>query len=59
VRNDKVYFGMKAKTKFWEMYKSERTFKDYEKTEEILDPRFAYLKQCKEMNMLPKAGMII
>lgn len=25
----------------------------------IFDPRFAYLKQCKNLGLLPKAGMII
>ncbi len=41
------------------MYKSDRTFKDFEDSQPIKDPRFAYLKQCWDMNMLPKAKMII
>lgn len=40
----KAFFGNKAKEKFWEMFKSERTFKDFEETKEIFDPRLAYLK---------------
>lgn len=41
------------------MYKSDRTFKDYEDKTDILDPRFAYLKTCKDMKILPKARMVI
>lgn len=41
----KLYFGDDAKEEFWDLYKSERRFKDYNTgaTEEIKDPRFAYL----------------
>ena len=40
------------------MYKSGRTFKD-QANEEIKDPRFAYIKTCHDLKMLPKAGMVI
>ena len=41
--NPDLYFGEKARDKFWDFYKSERSFKDYTKTtEEISDPRQAY-----------------
>lgn len=59
ILSPKAYFGTKAKTKFWEMFKSEWTFKDFEETKEISDPWLAYLKQCKDLQLLPKAGMII
>lgn len=32
---------------------------DTENSEEIQDPRFAYIKTCKEQKVLPKAGMLI
>ena len=41
--NPDIYFGEKAKDKFWDFYKSERRFKDFNKTpSEIEDPRQAY-----------------
>lgn len=55
---DRNYFGKKAKDRFWTLYKSDRTFKDNMKSE-IKDPRFAYIKSCHEMGMLPKASMVI
>lgn len=58
LHKDKHYFGHKAKHEFWHLYKSERTFKDQGK-EEIKDPRFAYIKTCQDLKMLPKAGMVI
>lgn len=58
LNKDKNYFGKKAKDRFWNLYKSGRTFKDHSK-EEIKDPRFAYIKTCHDLKMLPKAGMII
>jgi hypothetical protein len=30
--NPDLYFGEKARDKFWDFYKSERSFKDYTKT---------------------------
>jgi hypothetical protein len=40
----KLYFGDDAKEEFWDLYKSERRFKDYNTgVDEIKDPRFAYL----------------
>ena len=39
-----LYFGEEAKDNFWNLYKSERRFKDYDQErDEIMDPRFAYL----------------
>ena len=55
----KAYYGYEAKQQFWDLYKSDRTFKDYDQEKEIKDPRFAYLKECRTMNLLPKASMII
>lgn len=55
---EKNYFGKKAKDKFWNLYKSDRTFKDNAKSE-IKDPRFAYIKTCHDLKVLPKAGMMI
>lgn len=55
-----LYFGEEAKDNFWSLYKSDRKFKDYdEATDEIHDPRFAYLKTCKDLKVNPKARMII
>lgn len=56
----KFYFGDDAKEEFWDLYKSERRFKDYNTgVDEIKDPRFAYLKMCKELMVYPKARMLI
>jgi hypothetical protein len=42
------------------LYKSERRFKDYDVEQgDIKDPRFAYLKTCKELMVYPKAHMLI
>ena len=42
--NPDLYFGEEAKDNFWDLYKSERKFKDYDAMQdEIHDPRFAYL----------------
>lgn len=55
-----LYFGEEAKDNFWDLYKSERRFKDYDAiTDEIHDPRFAYLKACNELKVFPKARMLI
>jgi hypothetical protein len=56
----KFYFGDEAKEEFWDLYKSERRFKDYNTgVDDIKDPRFAYLKTCKELKVYPKASMLI
>lgn len=35
-----LYFGEKAVDKFWEFYKSDRKFKDYQEgKEDLMDPR--------------------
>eukprot|EP00347_Sterkiella_histriomuscorum_P017989 403347211 len=55
-----LFFGEEAKENFWDLYKSERRFKDYDQqTDQIADPRFAYLQACKELKVNPRARMII
>lgn len=55
-----LFFGEEAKDNFWNLYKSERRFKDFNvENDEINDPRFAYLKTCKDLKVFPKARMII
>jgi hypothetical protein len=52
--------GNPSKTKFWQLYKSPRKFKDHHEgrpTEK--DPRFAYFEMCKEMNINPRANQLI
>ena len=52
--------GNRAKQKFWDLYKSERRFKDFNPDNEFSqDPRFAYFQECKEKNCLPRANLII
>lgn len=59
-QNPKLYFGEEAKEDFWDLYKSERSFKDYDvESGDIRDPRFAYLKTCKDLKVYPKARMLI
>ena len=58
LNKEQNYFGRKAKNKFWQLYKSDRTFKD-NINNDVKDPRFAYIKSCQEMRMLPKAGLVI
>lgn len=59
-QNPRLYFGEEAKEDFWELYKSERSFKDYDiENGDIKDPRFAYLKMCKDLKVYPKARMLI
>ena len=41
------------------MSRNSRTFKDVQENIDYEDPRFAYLKTCKEFNILPKASHII
>ena len=58
--NPGLYFGEEAKEDFWDLYKSDRRFKDYDaETDKINDPRFAYLKLCDELKVIPKARMLI
>jgi len=52
--------GSRAKQKFWDLYKSERRFKDFNPAQEMSkDPRFAYFQTCRKVNCLPKAALII
>ncbi len=55
-----LYFGDDAKVEFWDLYKSDRRFKDFDQeNDEIVDPRFAYLKTCRDLKVNPLARMII
>lgn len=54
-----LFFGEEAKENFWDLYKSERRFKDFDEHDQIADPRFAYLKACDDLKVFPKARMII
>jgi hypothetical protein len=55
-----LYFGEKAKDSFWDFYKSDRKFKDFNaKHEEISDPRQAYFQTCKELGVFPRPKLII
>ncbi len=58
-QDDALFFGDDALDNFWELYKSDRRFKDFEESDEISDPRFAYLKMCHDLQVYPKARMII
>ena len=52
--------GSRAKQKFWDLYKSERKFKDFDPMNDTTqDPRFAYFQTCKENNCLPRSGLLI
>lgn len=54
--NANLFFGEEAKENFWDLYKSDRRFKDHNQSnDQITDPRFAYLKVCSELKVLPKA----
>lgn len=55
-----LYFGEKAVDNFWDFYKSDRKFKDFNSAkQEIEDPRQAYFQTCKEMGVFPRAKLII
>ena len=58
--NQSLLVGTRAKQKFWDLYKSQRRFKDFDpETEESADPRFAYFSACKAQNVLPRANLLI
>lgn len=55
-----LYFGEGAKDKFWDFYKSERKFKDFNAIkQQIEDPRQAYFQTCNELGVFPRAKLII
>ena len=55
-----LYFGEKAVDNFWDFYKSDRKFKDFEKDSSFIkDPRQAYFQTCKELGVFPRAKLII
>lgn len=52
--------GNRAKQNFWDLYKSQRVFKDYNpEKDSVSDPRFAYFQTCRQMNVQPRAGLLI
>ena len=58
--NPDLYFGEKARDKFWDFYKSERRFKDFTQTaQDIEDPRQAYFQTCRELGINPRAKLMI
>ena len=58
--NQSLLVGSRAKQKFWNLYKSERKFKDFDpELETATDPRFAYFQTCKNENCLPRAALLI
>ena len=55
-----LYFGKVGVTNFWDFYKSERKFKDFEtEKEDIRDPRQAYFQTCNSLKVFPQAKLII
>ena len=54
-----LFFGANAINDFWDLYKSERRFKDFKIDDQIEDPRFAYFKTCHDLKVFPKARMLI
>jgi hypothetical protein len=58
--NPNLYFGEAAKDKFWDFYKSDRKFKDFDAVkQQIEDPRQAYFHTCNELGVFPRAKLII
>ena len=57
--NQNFIVGSQGRTRFWELYKSERKFKDQDEDTPIMDPRFAYFQQCKDLHINPRASQII
>lgn len=57
---ERLFFGEQAYNNFWNLYKSNREFKDYDpskkKTE---DPRFAYIKICDDLKVHPLSSLLI
>jgi|TARA_B110000305_G_C19316166_1_gene576536 hypothetical protein len=48
--------------KFWEFYKSDRKFKDYQEGKEdmaSMDPRQAYFQTCSQLKINPQSRMLI
>ena len=55
-----LYFGGKAVDKFWDFYKSDRKFKDFtDQSENIIDPRQAYIQTCTDLKVFPSAKLLI
>jgi hypothetical protein len=55
-----LYFGEKAVDKFWDFYKSDRKFKDFtQESDEIVDPRQAYIQTCTDLKVFPSAKLLI
>lgn len=47
-----------GRTKFWELYKSDRRFKDATENSNS-DPRYSYFQECKNLHINPRASQII
>lgn len=56
--NQKLLVGNAGRTKFWELYKSDRRFKDASENSES-DPRYSYFQECKNLHINPRASQII
>ena len=55
-----LYFGEKAVDKFWDFYKSDRKFKDFTgQSQNIMDPRQAYIQTCTDLKVYPSAKLLI
>jgi hypothetical protein len=55
-----ILVGAQARNDFWELFKSDRKFKDFNnETDTTNDPRFAYLSKCHELNIVPTAGQVM
>jgi hypothetical protein len=58
--NPDILFGHEARGKFWELYKNDRKFKDFNAKKDVSkDPRFAYFNECTQANILPRSSQII
>jgi hypothetical protein len=52
-----ILFGHEARGKFWELFKSDRKFKDFNPKNDVSkDPRFAYFKECSQAHILPRSN---
>ena len=55
--NPDILFGHEARDRFWELFKSERKFKDFDSKRDVnKDPRFAYFKECYQAHILPRSS---
>lgn len=64
LNDEKLYFGAlkpgeAAYDKFWDFYKSDRKFKDFDYKNKVEDPRQAYFDTCTDLKVYPQAKLII